>query len=84
MKNMFYIMFLLFPFSGGAACEDVRFNEVKKGFNRVVYDVSHIIVTSKGRAFFMISHSKSVSQRKLSSLMVIRQYHMHHIITSNI
>ncbi|WP_429232978.1 hypothetical protein [Aeromonas salmonicida] len=52
MKSMFYIVFLLLPFSGKAVCEKVRFNEVKKEGDGVFYDVSSVIVTSKGRTFF--------------------------------
>ncbi|WP_181003515.1 hypothetical protein [Aeromonas bestiarum] len=51
MKSMFYVFVLLFSFSLQAACESVRFHEVQKG-DGVVYDVSNIVVTSKGRTFF--------------------------------
>jgi hypothetical protein len=51
MINVIYIFAFFFSFSLQAACESVRFNEVQKK-NGVVYDVSNIIVTSKGRTFF--------------------------------
>ncbi|WP_265431687.1 hypothetical protein, partial [Aeromonas salmonicida] len=51
MKNMLYIFALFFSFSLQAACESIRFNEGQKG-DGVVYDVSNIVVTSKGRTFF--------------------------------
>lgn len=51
MKNILCTIFFLYPFSDIAACENARFNEVQKG-NKVVYDVSNVVVTSKGRTFF--------------------------------
>ncbi|MGL5216808.1 hypothetical protein [Aeromonas sp. Y318-1] len=51
MKSVIYVFALFFSFSLHAACESVRFNEVQKD-NGVAYDVSNIVVTSKGRTFF--------------------------------
>ncbi|CAJ1832755.1 hypothetical protein HLBENOHH_01887 [Aeromonas dhakensis] len=51
MKNVIYVFAFFFSFSLQAACESVRFNEVQKN-SGVFYDVSNIIVTSKGRTFF--------------------------------
>ncbi|MCP3241820.1 hypothetical protein NAT02_02815 [Aeromonas hydrophila] len=51
MKGILCAVFFLYPFSEITACENTRFNEVQKG-NKVAYDVSNIVVTSKGRTFF--------------------------------
>lgn len=51
MKSVIYVFAFFFSFSLQAACESVRFNEVQKS-SGVFYDVSNIIVTSKGRTFF--------------------------------
>lgn len=51
MKNVIYVFAFFFSFSLQAACESVRFNEVQKN-SGFFYDVSNIIVTSKGRTFF--------------------------------
>ncbi|HDX8373424.1 TPA: hypothetical protein RQN12_004476, partial [Aeromonas dhakensis] len=51
MKNVICVFAFFFSFSLQAACESVRFNEVQKN-SGVFYDVSNIIVTSKGRTFF--------------------------------
>ena len=51
MKSVIYVFAFFFSFSLQAACESVRFNEVQKN-SGVFYDVSNIIVTSKGRTFF--------------------------------
>lgn len=81
MKNILCAVFFLYPFSEITACENARFNEVQKG-NKVAYDVSNVVVTSKGRTFFMTFLLMSVS-RKNSLLMVIRQFHMHHTMDFN-
>ncbi|MBM0439668.1 hypothetical protein [Aeromonas hydrophila] len=51
MKSVIYVFAFFFSFSLQAACESVKFNEVQKS-SGVFYDVSNIIVTSKGRTFF--------------------------------
>ncbi|WP_447829346.1 hypothetical protein [Aeromonas salmonicida] len=51
MKSILCAVFFLYPFSEITACENARFNEVQKG-NKVAYDVSSVVVTSKGRTFF--------------------------------
>lgn len=51
MKSILCAVFFLYPFSEITACENARFNEVQKG-NKVAYDVSNVVVTSKGRTFF--------------------------------
>lgn len=52
MKNMLCAVFFLFPCSGITACENIRFNDVRKGGDSIVYDISSVILTSEGRAFF--------------------------------
>ncbi|BEE16590.1 hypothetical protein VAWG006_08430 [Aeromonas enteropelogenes] len=52
MRSIFSVIFLFFSFSVQAACEKVSFDEIKKSYDNVFYDVSNIIVTSKGRVFF--------------------------------
>ncbi|MBL0678441.1 hypothetical protein [Aeromonas dhakensis] len=51
MKSILCAVFFLYPFSEITACENARFNEVQKG-DKVAYDVSNVVVTSKGRTFF--------------------------------
>lgn len=51
MKNILCAIFFISPFSGIAACENIRFNEAQKD-EEVLYDVSNIVVTSKNRTFF--------------------------------
>lgn len=51
MKNILCAIFFISTFSGIAACENIRFNEVQKD-EEVLYDVSNIVVTSKDRTFF--------------------------------
>lgn len=84
MKSIFYLVFLLLSFSAQSECEKMSFSSVDTDYEGVNYGLSDVIVTSKGRTFFMISHSKNVNQKKFSLLMVIKQYHMHHIMASNI
>ena len=81
MINVIYIFAFFFSFSLQAACESVRFNEVQKKYG-VVYDVSNIIVTSKGRTFFITYLLMSVSLKN-SLLMATRQFHMHHPMDLN-
>ncbi|WP_235354751.1 hypothetical protein [Aeromonas hydrophila] len=73
--------FFLYPFSEITVCENTRFNEVQKG-NKVAYDVSNVVVTSKGRTFLMTFLLMNVS-RKNSLLMGIWQFHMHHTMDFN-
>lgn len=51
MKGILCAVFFLYPFGDITACENTMFNEVQKG-NKVAYDVSNFVVTSKGRTFF--------------------------------
>lgn len=81
MKSILGVVFLIFPFSGITACENIRFNEVQKN-EEVFYDVSNIVVTAKGRTFFNdlpLDECKS----KNSLLMGTRQIHMHHTMDFN-
>lgn len=52
MRNIFYIVFLLFSFSAQSECEKMSFSSVKTDHEGVIYGLSDIVVTSKGRTFF--------------------------------
>ena len=51
MKNILCVVFFIFPFSGIAACENIIFNDIQKD-EEFFYEVSNVVVTSKGRTFF--------------------------------
>lgn len=81
MKNILCVVFFIFPFSGIAACENIIFNDIQKD-EEVFYEVSNVVVTSKGRTFFMTFLFMSVILKN-SLLMATRQFHMHRIMDFN-
>lgn len=52
MKNIFFIVFLLLSFNTLAECEKISFSKIETNTDSVIYDLSDVIVTSKGRTFF--------------------------------
>lgn len=52
MKTVLLFVFLLLSFNSMAECRGINFSEFEKKSGSIIYDVSNIIVTSKGRTFF--------------------------------
>lgn len=65
MRGAYYILLLFFAFRLQAMCENI--NDLKKGFNSAIYDVSNVFITSKARVFF---HSLPIYKCKSKKFII--------------